>query len=221
MRQHTRFKAQYPDCILLFRMGDFYELFFEDAKLASRVLGLTLTERTSGIPMAGMPYHAVENYIRRLIEQGYRVAVCDQIQDPKEAKGVVDRAVTRVLTPGTLVDESLLDEARENLLAAIQFLESGDHSAAVLAIAELSTGRFTLLDLDADQVIDELARRRPSELLYVETADGNVPPRVKAIEQAIACSLTPRSSWTFRQSDATGILRDHYQVTTLTGFGFD
>ena len=221
MRQHTRFKAQFPDCILLFRMGDFYELFFEDAKLASRVLGLTLTERTSGIPMAGMPYHAVENYIRRLIEQGYRVAVCDQIQDPKEAKGVVDRAVTRVLTPGTLVDESLLDEARENLLAAIQFLESGDHSAAVLAIAELSTGRFTLLDLDADQVIDELARRRPSELLYVETADGNVPPRVKAIQQAIACSLTPRSSWTFRQSDATGILRDHYQVTTLTGFGFD
>ena len=221
MRQHARFKAQHPDCILLFRMGDFYELFFEDAKLASRVLGLTLTERTSGIPMAGVPYHAVENYIRRLIEQGYRVAVCDQIQDPKEAKGVVDRAVTRVLTPGTLVDESLLDEASDNQLAAIQFLESGDHSAAVLAIAELSTGRFTLLDLDADQVIDEMARRRPSELLYVETADGNVPPRVKAIEQAIACSLTPRSSWTFRQSDATGILRDHFQVTTLTGFGFD
>ena len=109
MLQYARFKAQHPDCVLLFRMGDFYELFFDDAVEIARVLGLTLTQRTQGVPMAGVPYHAVEGYLRRMIEHGYRVAVCDQVQDPKEAKGIVERAVTRVITPGTLVDEPLLD----------------------------------------------------------------------------------------------------------------
>ena len=101
MRQYRRFKEAHPGCILFFRMGDFYEMFDEDAQLTHRVLGLTLTERTSGIPMAGVPFHAAEGYLRRLITQGYRVAVCEQVQDAAEAKGVVDRAVTRVLTPGT------------------------------------------------------------------------------------------------------------------------
>ncbi|MHC4347798.1 MAG: MutS N-terminal domain-containing protein, partial [Planctomycetota bacterium] len=107
MRQYARFKAMYPECVLFFRMGDFYEMFHEDAVLAHKALGITLTQRTEGIPMAGVPYHAVENYLRRMIDAGYRVAVCDQVQDPREATGVVERAVTRVLTPGTLVDEAL------------------------------------------------------------------------------------------------------------------
>ncbi|MDG1899455.1 MAG: hypothetical protein P8I74_06275, partial [Phycisphaerales bacterium] len=114
MRQYAAFKAAHPDCILFFRMGDFYEMFDDDAKTAHAALGITLTERSSGIPMAGVPFHAAENYLRRLIEQGFRVAVCEQVQDPKDAKGVVDRAVTRVITPGTLVDDSLLDDGVAN-----------------------------------------------------------------------------------------------------------
>jgi DNA mismatch repair protein MutS len=219
MRQFTRFKKQHPDCLLLFRMGDFYELFDDDAVTAHKVLGITLTQRTEGIPMAGVPYHSVEGYIRRLIAGGHRVAVCDQIQDPKDAKGVVDRAVTRVLTPGTLVDDVLLDESAANQVAAILFTDAGDDSNAVIAVAELSTGQFTLLDLPHHQVVDELARIAPSELLYAETADGNPPPRVQRIAEVVRCPLSPRPTWTFRLSDARDLLRTHYAVQTLGGFG--
>jgi DNA mismatch repair protein MutS len=121
MRQYHRFKQQHPGCILLFRMGDFYELFYDDAELAHKVLGVTLTQRTEGIPMAGVPFHSIESYLCKLLQAGYRVAICDQIQDPSEAKGVVDRDVTRVVTPGTLTDDTLLEEGQENPLAAVVF----------------------------------------------------------------------------------------------------
>lgn len=221
MQQYARFKKQHPECLLLFRMGDFYELFDDDAITAHKALGITLTERTQGIPMAGVPYHALDSYLRRLIDQGFRVAICDQIQDPKDAKGIVDRAVTRVLTPGTLVDELLLDEAAACQLAAIMFTEAGDDSPAVLAITEFSTGQFTLVDLPADRIIDEMARLNPSELLYVETADGAIPPRLASVPETIECSLTARPAWSFRQADATDILREHFNVATLAGFGLD
>ena len=221
MRQYARFKQQHPECVLFFRMGDFYEMFDDDARLCHKVLGITLTERTKGVPMAGVPYHSVENYLRRMIEAGYRVAVCEQVQDPKEAApgNVVDRSVTRVLTPGTLIDESLLDETRNNTIAAIQFIEPGQHSAAILALAELSTGEFHLVELAADRIHDELVRLNPSELLYVETADGNVPPRVEAIHAAVGCALTSRPAWSFRLSDARDLLREHFGVVNLSGFG--
>ena len=219
MRQYARFKAQHPECVLFFRMGDFYEMFDDDAVTCHKVLGLTLTERTAGIPMAGVPYHSVENYLRRMIEAGYRVAVCEQIQDPKEAVGVVERAVERVVTPGTLVDESLLDESKANIVAAIQFLEPGERSAANLAMVELSTGRFTILELQSDGLLDELVRINPSELMYVETADGAVPPRVQAIRTAVNCALTARPAWTYRPTDARDLLREHFGVKTLDGFG--
>src|SRR5439155_18926232 len=119
MRQFTRFKRQHPECILLFRIGDFYETFDDDAVTVHKALGLTLTQRSEGIPMAGVPHHQIEVYLRRLIQQGFRVAVCDQVQAAKDAKGIVDRAVTRVLTPGTLVEESLLDESAPNRIAAV------------------------------------------------------------------------------------------------------
>ena len=219
MRQYARFKAQHPECVLFFRMGDFYEMFNEDAELAHRVLGLTLTERTSGIPMTGVPHHAVDTYLRRMIEQGYRVAVCDQIQDASEAKGIVDRAVTRVLTPGTLVDEGLLDESRANHLAAIHFLAPGERAAAVVAVTELSTGAFRLLDVPAGAVADEMLRTAPSELLYAETDDGSVPPQIEAIRRTVGCALTSRPAWTFRLRDAREGLLEHFGVTTLAGFG--
>ncbi len=219
MRQYMAFKKQHPECVLFFRMGDFYEMFFDDALLVHKVLGITLTERTKGVPMAGVPYHAVENYLRRMIEMGYRVAVADQVQDPREAKGVVDRAVTRVLTAGTLVDETLLDDARSNHVAAVLFTEAGDDSPAVLALAELSTGSFEIVDVGAGALGDEVNRLGVDELLYAETATGEPPPRVAAVREASSCALTGRPSWQFRHSDGHEALCRHFGVATLAGFG--
>ncbi|MEM6553294.1 MAG: DNA mismatch repair protein MutS [Planctomycetota bacterium] len=225
MRQYHRFKEQHPGCLLLFRMGDFYELFFDDAVTAHQTLGVTLTQRTEGVPMAGVPYHAVETYLRRLIAAGHRVAVCDQVEDAKQAKasggGVVKRDVTRVITPGTLTDETLLDAAAENPLAAVAFHSSADDpdGTASLAWCELSTGRFALTTLPAGRVGDELARITPSELLYCDTATGNAPPRVQTLADRLGCPLTGRPPYTFRPAESAQILKQQYRVKTLQGFG--
>ncbi len=221
MRQFKRFKQQYPDCVLFFRMGDFYEMFYDDAKLANKVLGVTLTQRTEGVPMAGVPYHAVEGYLRRMIQAGHRVAVCEQIEDPKQAKGVVERDVTRVVTPGTLTDEALLEEGKENPLAAIMFTRDGDEQRAAIAWVELSTGRFSAALLDPSQLNDELARIGLRELLYVETADGVTPLRIDELIRTANCVATARPAWQFRQDEAIETLRRQFQVATLGGFGFD
>ncbi len=217
MRQFTRFKTAHPDCLLFFRMGDFYELFGPDAETAHRSLGITLTERTKGMSMAGVPHHSAETYLRRLVEAGFRVAVCDQIQDPKDAKGVVDRAVTRVLTPGTLVDESLLDEGRENLVAAATVFPD---DLAAIAIAELSTGSFTVATCRPDELPDLLARFGPSELLIPEAEDLPESQRLPdQIAQAIGASETRRAGWNFDPADGDRMLRDHFGVSSLEGFG--
>ncbi len=218
MRQYHHFKQRHPGCVLFFRMGDFYEMFHDDAKLANKVLGVTLTQRTEGIPMAGVPYHAVEGYLRRMIQAGYRVAVCDQVEDAAQAKGLVKRDVTRVITPGTLTDETLLDESAENPLAAVVFHSDEQGS---LAWSELSTGSFHLTTLPAAELADELARIRPKELLYCETATGDVPDRVAALTRGMPCVLSGRPPWQFRLSEAVEILRKQFQVAQLTGFGLD
>ena len=131
MKQFHHFKEKYPDCILFFRMGDFYETFYEDAQTCSKVLGLALTSRSKGanpIPLAGVPYHAVDNYLKKMLQAGYKVAVCEQVEDPKLAKGVVKRDVVRIVTPGTLTDDMLLEEREDNFLAAVSL---GSKSAAV------------------------------------------------------------------------------------------
>ncbi len=217
MRQYHRFKQQHPGCVLFFRMGDFYEMFYDDAVLAHKTLGVTLTQRSKGQPMAGVPYHAVEGYLRRMIQAGHRVAVCDQVEDAAQAKGVVKRDVTRVITPGTLTDESLLDEAAENPLAAVVF---PDDRRAAIAWAELSTGAFRTQVVDADQAGDELARIGPSELLYCETATGEAPPRVEALTAPLGCAATGRPAWQFRQDEAAEALRKQYGVQQLAGFGY-
>ncbi len=216
MRQFRQFKEQHPDCVLFFRMGDFYEMFHEDAKLAHRVLGVTLTQRTEGVPMAGVPYHAVEGYLRRMIQAGYRVAVCDQVEDPKDAKGVVKRDVTRVVTPGTLTDEALLEEGAENVLASVMFHEDDRVS---LAWTELSTGAFAMTTLDAAAAGDELARLGPREVLFVETANNEPPPRVRRLLDAVGCVGTARPGWQFRLTEARQTLERQFQVAQLAGFG--
>ncbi len=220
MQQYARFKAQHPGCVLFFRMGDFYEMFDDDAQVAHRVLGITLTTRQAGIPMAGVPYHAVETYLRRMLEAGYRVAVCDQVQDAAEARGLVERAVTRVVTPGTLVDEALLDEGRPNRVVAIH---APPGRLAALAAVELSTGWFRLYDVPPERLADELARIAPSELLYAEGAggpEGGADPPAAAREVP-GCSLTKAPAWTFRAAEAAEALREHFGVVSLGGFGLD
>ncbi|WP_428389363.1 DNA mismatch repair protein MutS [Mucisphaera sp.] len=216
MRQFHGFKERYPDCVLFFRMGDFYELFYHDAKLAHRVLGVTLTQRTKGIDMAGVPYHAVDGYLRRMIQAGHRVAVCDQVEDPAQAKGVVKRDVTRVVTPGTLTESSLLDEGKDNPLAAVAFL---DNHQTALAWAELSTGTFWVATLPEDQLPDELARLSPSELLYSQTSTGQIAPRAQALLDRTTAIGTGRPGWQFHRDEAIDLLRKHYQVAAFTAFG--
>ncbi len=219
MKQFHRFKEQYPGTVLFFRMGDFYEMFYDDAELAHKVLGVTLTQRTKGIPMAGVPYHAVDGYLSRMIQAGYRVAVCDQVEDAAQAKGVVKRDVTRVVTPGTVTDESLLEDGQENPLAAVQF--HGDGKAS-LAWAELSTGSFSIATIDEAAAGDELARIGPRELLYCETATGDVPGRVEALGTQLGGGApVGRPAWQFRQKDAVEALKRQYRVAGLTGFGLD
>ncbi len=221
MRQYFGFKRQHPDCMLFFRMGDFYEMFFEDAIAMHKALGVTLTQRTEGVPMAGVPHHAAEGYIRRLIAQGFRVAVCDQIQDPKDAKGVVERAVTRVLTPGTLVDESLLADDASNCLAAISFLDAGDEPECRVAIAliEASTGAFTIIDSSARAAPDELIRRNVTEIIHAESADGQTPARATRLLEAARIPGTPRPAWEFRLAEGAAALHAHFRVGSLAGFG--
>src|SRR5262245_13848306 len=195
MQQYQDAKAACGEALLLFRMGDFYELFFDDAKTAARVLGLTLTSRDKGenpIPMAGFPYHQLESYLGKLIAAGLRAAVCEQVEDPKLAKGLVKRELTRVVSPGTLTDDALLDPLASNYLAAVALPphhRNGD-SVAGLAWAELSTGRFYAACVPHARLADEFARLGPAECLLAEEAElpAGAAPRML---------LTRRPAWSF------------------------
>jgi DNA mismatch repair protein MutS len=223
MQQYYRFKKAHPGCVLLFRIGDFYEMFDDDAVSVSKAIGLTLTQRTEGVPMCGMPYHQLETYLRRLLAKGFRVAVCDQVQDAAavQGKSIIERAVTRVLTPGTLVDDTLVEAQSSARLAAVSFIEPGDRPRATLAIADLSTGEFTLVECPYDALADELVRRCVAEVLYPETADAKVPARVDSVLRASGASGTARPTWQFRPAEAREALLEHYGVATLAGFGVD
>ena len=219
MQQYYRFKRQHPGCVLMFRIGDFYEMFDDDAVNVSKAIGLTLTQRSAGVPLAGIPFHQLETYLRRMIAIGFRVAVCEQIEDSSKAKGLVARAVTRVLTPGTLTDENLLEHDAPAALAAVCFTAEGEHSPATLAVVDLSTGAFTLTACSASTLLDELARRGVRELLFAEPADHKVPPRVQRILSALSISGTPRPTWHFRHDDALAAVLKQFGVSTLAGFG--
>ena len=185
MRQYRAAKEAYPDALLLFRMGDFYELFFEDAIVAARELQLTLTARDKlrAVPMCGVPYHAAEVYVQRLLRRGFRVALCEQMEDPKLAKGVVRREVTRVLTPGTAIDPALGAE-QSNWLAALAVVGAQPQMCAGVALLDLSTGEFRATEFAGAQALamaaDELERLRPAELLYSPRLMGSAQERAAA-----------------------------------------
>jgi DNA mismatch repair protein MutS len=214
-RQYLQIKAQHPDAIVFFRLGDFYETFDADAEIAARELDLVLTSRPVGknqrVPLAGVPYHAVEGYIARLIEKGYRVAIAEQVGEVT-GKGLVAREVTRVVTPGTVVEPALLDEKRPNYLAAVVVEEE----RAGLAYADITTGEFATMQLDAGAVAQELARLQPRECLIPDGADVQSPiPNL----QSLGAHITPLQSYRFELGAARQALLDHFEVATLDGFG--
>src|SRR5437588_4532590 len=174
MQQYREAKERHPGMLLLFRMGDFYELFDADAEVAARVLGLTLTSRDKTIPMAGFPHHALEPHLRKLLQAGHRVAICDQVEDPALAKGLVRREVTRVVTPGTLTDDGLLDPRQANHLAAVALRGP----LIGLAWVDLSTGQFQAADVSWQRLADELGRLAPSECLGAETDPARLTDRL-------------------------------------------
>ncbi len=213
MRQYLRIKAQYPDWLLFYRMGDFYELFYEDAERAACLLDITLTRRgmSAGqpIPMAGIPYHAVEQYLARLVRQGVSVVICEQIGDPASAKGPVERAVTRIVTPGTLTDEGLLEERSENLLVAIAEGQTGWGIASL----ELASGRFAVAELQTQEaLVSELARLKPAEILLSEES------RLADTLGRLA-GITRRPPWHFDPASAERLLCDQFATPNLIGFG--
>ena len=223
MKQFHQFKQKYPDCILFFRMGDFYETFYEDAKLCSKVLGLTLTSRNKGdnpIPLAGVPYHAVEGYLKKMLEAGYKVAVCEQVEDPRIAKGVVKRDIVRIVTPGTLTDDILLDAKKDNFLCAISL---GARNQTAISWVDISTGHFFAQQLPEGKLLDELLRLSPAECLLAdrrgELFEAETKKLARDITQLTKASLTERPSWYFDPYQARQRLLKHFGTATLEGFG--
>ena len=223
-RQYLEIKSQYPDCILMFRMGDFYEMFDDDAEVAARELDITLTARAQRkggekIPMAGVPYHSVDGYIAKLIEKGFHVAVCDQVTEPT-GRGIVEREVTRVMTPGTVVEPALLEEGKSNYLMGILPVgdaESGTWSRAGIAFADISTGEFSTTQFtDEDvgmRVFEELARIEPREVIMPESWVN------RGVTLPEGIHLSSVQDWTFEFDGAEQLLLDHFRLATLDGYG--
>jgi len=219
MAQFEKAKKEAGDALLFFRMGDFYELFGEDAKVASRELGITLTARAKGtgaLPMAGVPVKSVDGYLMRLVKKGFKVAICEQTSDPRTAKGIVDRDVVRVVTAGTLTEEDALDARTSNYLAALHVERDG---ACGLAWVDLSTGRLTSTELSIGELIDELARIRPAELLWDPSLSERDAELSAEIERELGPRATGRDPWCFEHDTCLRTLTSQFKVKTLEGFG--
>jgi DNA mismatch repair protein MutS len=219
MRQYNGIKQQVPNALLMFRLGDFYELFFEDAVVAARELEITLTSRNkekgAAIPMCGVPFHAAEGYISRLIQKGYRVAICDQVEDPKSAKGLVKREIMRVVTPGTAMDATLVRSRENNFLAAVARHGSGSAARAAVAHVDVSTGEFKVTEMEPAEVagaLEQLGAREvlfPTDLPLLTTAERAGPRFVR----------TELEDWVFTADYADRTLRDHFKLLSLDGCG--
>lgn len=220
MQQYQRIKKDYPDAILFFRMGDFYEMFLEDAKVASKILEITLTSRNKNnpIPMCGIPHHSANLYISKLIKSGKSIAVCEQVEDPRQAKGLVKREVVRVITPGTVLDENLLDPKNHHFLVSLYF---GKESSG-LASLDISTGLFHVMELpqnNCDALLsDELTKLEPREVIVPESAFKDNGTSQNLLQQESYC-LRPREDWTFSYTQARRVLLEHFKTQSLEGFG--
>jgi DNA mismatch repair protein MutS len=225
MQQYREFKSKHPGYVLFFRMGDFYEMFWEDAQVAARVLGVALTSRNKGaadeIPMAGVPFHAVEGYLRKMIAAGHKVAICEQMETAAEAKGMIKREVVRLMTPGTLTDDPLLESGADNFLAAVAFsVTKADGFRAGLAWVELSTGACVGMTGSEAQVLDEIARLRPVEILIQEHATGQPHEFGNRIAAVGIKTITSRPGWQFTPHHAREEIQRQWGAKSAGGFGF-
>ena len=221
MRQYVEQKKRVGDAVLLFRMGDFYETFYDDAVLCSRVLGIALTSRdknsASPVPLAGIPYHALDGYLSKLVAAGHKVAISEQLEDPKLAKGVVRRDVVRIVTPGTLTEDTLLGERDDNVLAALCVRDE----EVGLAIVELACGRFETIELTGPSLLDMLVRLRPAELLIAEESGPEAETIGHELRNLCGTAITKRPVHEFSTYQAQRSLQEHFGVATLDGFGFE
>ncbi len=219
MQQYLETKKEYPDCILFYRLGDFYEMFFEDALTASKELEITLTGKNCGLeeraPMCGVPFHAVEGYLNKLVSKGYKVAICEQVEDPKLAKGLVKREVVRIVTPGTNLDPQALDETKNNYLMCIVYLED----RYGVSIADVTTGDYYMTELDSERkLLDEISRFAPSEIIcneafYMSGMD------LEDLRNRLGIMVSSLEAWYFSDETAKNTLLTHFNVKDLAGLG--
>ncbi|TAL41475.1 MAG: DNA mismatch repair protein MutS, partial [Chitinophagaceae bacterium] len=217
MQQHKAIKQKYPDAVLLFRVGDFYETFGPDAVIASRVLGITLTKRNNGAAassdLAGFPHHALDTYLHKLVKAGYRVAICDQLEDPKQARGIVKRGVTEMVTPGIAVNDKLLEHHSNNFLAAIHFAENDEYG---LAFLDISTGEFFIAEGDREYADKLLQSFKPAEVIF----QRHQQKKFKEYFGSKIYSYT-LDEWVFSEAYAAETLLKHFQTFSLKGFGVE
>lgn len=219
MQQYMETKKQYQDCILFYRLGDFYEMFFEDAIIVSRELEIVLTGKNCGLqeraPMCGVPYHAVEGYLNRLVAKGYKVAICEQVEDPKQAKGIVKREVVRIVTPGTNLNVQALDETKNNYIMCIVYI--ADRYG--LSVADVSTGDYFVTELDSGKkLLDEIAKFAPSEIIcnepfYMSGMD------LDDLKNRLGIAIYSLDAWYFDDAMCEKVLKEHFKVSTLEGLG--
>lgn len=220
MQQYLELKEQHKDCLLFFRLGDFYEMFFEDAITASKELEIVLTARDCGLseraPMCGVPYHAVDSYVNKLIEKGYKVAICEQLTDPKESQGLVERGIIRIITPGTVIEESMLHENENSYIVSISY---GDESTGI-AYCDVSTGAFNVCQFgnsaDNSNIYDEIVRIRPREII---TNDAFLMREGAAKRLKSAFYMQHYHSWAYESHNALNKLLSHFNVKMLSGYG--
>lgn len=219
MQQYVETKEKYQDCILFYRLGDFYEMFFEDAITVSRELEIVLTGKNCGMeeraPMCGVPYHAVEGYLNRLVSKGYKVAICEQVEDPKQAKGIVKREVVRIVTPGTNLNVQALDETKNNYIMCIVYI--ADRYG--LSVADVSTGDYFVTELDSGKkLFDEIAKFAPSEIIcnepfYMSGMD------LDDLKERLGIAIYSLDAWYFDDTMCDRVLKDHFKVSSLEGLG--
>ena len=219
MQQYMQTKKEYPDCILFYRLGDFYEMFFDDALTASKELEITLTGKNCGLeeraPMCGVPYHAVDGYLNRLVSKGYKVAICEQMEDPATAKGLVKRDVVRIVTPGTNLDTQALDETKNNYIMCIAY--ASDHYG--VSVADVSTGEYMVTEIEnSEKLFDEIYKFMPSELIcneafYMSGMDFEL------LKEKLGITVYSLDSWYFDDAICERILKEHFHAGTIEGLG--
>ena len=218
LKQFMDIKNQHPDKLLLFRMGDFYETFFDDARTASKILGITLTTRDKNaknpVPLAGFPYHALDNYLDKLVKSGLKIVICEQIEDPKLAKGLVKRDVVDIITPGSIIDGKFIDKIENNFLAAICKTEKDKKIG--FSVIDVSTADFLFTEINEEQLKNEIMRLKPSEIIV---ENEKIETELKNLNLELEPTFTIFESWYFDREEAERLLKNHFNVSTLEGFG--